>query len=102
MTAGAQQVFVASRDHLSCDLAGEAVILDLTTGTYYGLNEVGARVWELLKEPRTVEEVRDLLVSEYEVDPVRCERDVQELIEDLVQRRLIHARESLDKTEPVG
>lgn len=101
MMPGPQPAFVASPDHLSCDLAGEAVILDLATGIYYGLNAVGARVWELLQQPRTLEEVRSVLESEYEVDPARCGRDLEELIDDLVRRRLIHAR-ALDQTLSTG
>lgn len=42
---------VAGRAQVSCDLGGEAAILHLTTGTYYGLDPVGARIWTLLEQP---------------------------------------------------
>jgi hypothetical protein len=72
---------VVSSEQVSCDLADEAVILSLKDGTYYGLNPVAARVWELLQEPRTVSEIRDTLLEEYQVDAERCTRELLELLE---------------------
>jgi len=43
---------VVSKDQVSCDLAGEAAILNLKNGVYYGLDPVGARIWNLIQEPR--------------------------------------------------
>jgi hypothetical protein len=67
---------VAAKNQVSSDIGGEVAILDLEAGTYYGLDEVGARVWELIQQPRRVSEVRDALLEEYEVKPDRCERDL--------------------------
>ena len=65
-------VVVAGKGQISSDLAGEAVILNLQTGMYYGLARVGARIWELIREPTRVADVRDAIVLEYDVDPARC------------------------------
>jgi hypothetical protein len=67
-------IVVAVENQVSSDLGGEVAILDLKLGVYYGLDEVGARVWELIQEPRVVDEVRDVLLEEYDVVPERCER----------------------------
>jgi hypothetical protein len=80
---------VAAKDQVSSDLGGEVAILDLQAGTYYGLDNVGARVWSLIQEPRTVVEIRDIIVSEYEVEPDRCERDLIALLQRLADKRLI-------------
>ena len=40
----------AAKEQVSCDLAGEAVILNLKSGQYFGLNEVGTRIWNLIQE----------------------------------------------------
>jgi hypothetical protein len=56
---------------------------------YYGLDSVGARVWNLIQEPRTVKELRDILTSEYEVDTYRCERDLITLLQRLVDEGLV-------------
>jgi hypothetical protein len=83
---------VASREQVSSDLGGEVAILDLKGGAYYGLDAVGARIWSLLQEPKTVEEIREVLVSEYEVDPDRCERDLLALLQSLVAEGLVELR----------
>ena len=82
-------VVVASKRQVSSDLGGEAAILDLEGGVYYGLDEVGARMWEMIQEPRPVSEVRDALIEEYDVESERCERDLLALLERLAEERLI-------------
>lgn len=85
-------IVVVSIEQISCDLIGDAVILDLKKGIYYGLDEVGARVWTLIKEPRRVSEILDALIEEYDVDRDRCESDVMDLLRDLQGRELIEIR----------
>ena len=80
---------VAASDQVSTELEGEAVILHLGDGVYYGLNPVGARLWSLLEEPRAVSELRDALVADYEVDAETAERDVLELLGELMDRGLL-------------
>ena len=78
-------VVQASPAQVSCDLGGEAAILNLNTGVYYGLDPVGARIWTLLAAPTTVAQLRDSVLAEYEVDSARCERDLLDLV------RVLHA-----------
>jgi hypothetical protein len=80
---------VASKDQVSSDLAGEAVILNLQSGRYYGLAEVGARIWSLLREPKRVADVRDSILRQYDVEFARCERDLIALLEQLADEGLI-------------
>jgi hypothetical protein len=80
---------MASTDQVSCDLAGEAAILNLKNSVYYGLDTVGARVWTLVQEPITVGAVRDAMVREYDVEPERCERDLIDLLHKLAAEGLI-------------
>ena len=85
---------VVARDQVSTDLGGEEVaILSLKGGTYYGLDEVGARIWGLIQEPKTVEEIRDVLIEEYEVEPERCERDLISLLESLADEGLVEVKD---------
>jgi hypothetical protein len=53
----------ASSDQVSCDLGGETAILDLRTGVYYSLDPVGAVVWKLIEQPRTLADVRDAMLA---------------------------------------
>ena len=92
MTAGTiseSAVVVAATDVLVSEFGDELVLLNLRDGVYYGLEAVGARLWALLKQPTTLAAIRDALVSEYDVEPKRCERDARALIEDLVARGLV-------------
>lgn len=83
----------AARDQVSVELEGEAVILSLADGVYYGLDPVGARVWSLLEhEPRTVAELRDAVVAEWEVDAPTAERDLLALLGDMAARGLVEVR----------
>jgi len=83
---------VAAKDQLSANLEGEAVILSLRSGTYYGLNAVGNRIWSLIQEPKTVAEVRDVILEEYTVEAEKCEREVLALIQKLADEGLIEVK----------
>jgi hypothetical protein len=85
-------VFVASEAQVSCSLDQEAAILQLDQGVYYSLDPVGARVWELLKQPITIATLRDHLCAEYDVDAARCEQDLRLLLKELVDAGLIEVR----------
>jgi len=74
---------------MTADLGGELAILNLKTGVYFGLNSVGARIWSLLAETRTVREIRDLILMEYEVEPSDCERDLIKLLGELARYELV-------------
>jgi hypothetical protein len=71
----------------------EAVILNLENGEYFGLNAVAVRVWELLAEGRSVNTIFEALLSEYEVDSPVLRSDLEELLADLVEAKLIVERE---------
>jgi Coenzyme PQQ synthesis protein D (PqqD) len=86
-------VVVAVKDQVSSGLAGEVVILNLSSGMYYGLNALGARVWELIQEPRQVSVIRDAILGEYDVVPERCEHDLLAVLQQLARERLIEVRD---------
>ena len=85
----ATSVVAASSDQISCDLGGEAAILHLTSGVYFGLDAVGASVWQLIQEPRTVREIQAALLEEYDVDTTRCEADLYNLLRDFAAAGLV-------------
>ena len=76
------------------DLDGEAVILNISNGVYYGLNGVGARIWALLQEKsRSIEELRQVLLDEYDVDAQQCETQLFALLQNLESKGLIKVGE---------
>jgi hypothetical protein len=82
----------AAPTQVSSDLGDEVVVLELTAGAYFGLEGVGARVWQLLSEPRTVREIVQTLLEEYDVEAERCRRDLDALLERLLERGLVEIR----------
>ncbi len=87
-------IVMVSKDQVSSDLGeGETAILDLRSGTYYGLDAVGARIWNLIQEPKTIGEIRNVLASEYDVEPKRCERDLLALLQRLADEGLVEVRD---------
>jgi hypothetical protein len=64
-------------------MGGEVVILDLTSGTYYGLDVLGARVWSLIEQPASIAVIRDAVMADYDVDAITCERDVLKFLQQM-------------------
>ncbi len=73
---------------LSCDISGEAIILDPRSGTYFGLNAVGATIWSMLGTPHSFSQICEQILSDYDVTPEQCELETRELIEKLLNHRL--------------
>jgi Coenzyme PQQ synthesis protein D (PqqD) len=80
---------VASQNQISSDLVEETVILNLKSGVYHGLNQVGTSVWKLIQQPRNFVEIRDALLTEYEVSVEECDRHLRQLLEDMASQDLI-------------
>lgn len=83
-----------STDQVSAELNGEAVVLNLKSGVYFGLNPVGTTVWSMLKtSPRSVAELREGILQEYDVGVERCDDDLRALLASLSEHGLIEITE---------
>jgi Coenzyme PQQ synthesis protein D (PqqD). len=82
-------VINVTKDAVHCDVEDEVVILGLKDGVYYGLNPVGAFIWNLIQKPKTVAEVRDAVLEEYDVSEEVCNSDLQELLTELSDKGLV-------------
>ena len=71
------------------ELEGESVILDLDGEAYFGLDEIGTRMWLLLTESTSIQEAYESLIDEYEVEPGQLRGDLAELVEHLVKQGLL-------------
>lgn len=83
-----QTIVMATSNHVATEMSGETVILNFTTGEYFGLDEVGALVWKHIQQPVTVADLCDIIMAEYEVDADQCLADVQAMVSDLVTHQL--------------
>jgi hypothetical protein len=90
----AAQVSLASRveicpDVLCQDLDGEAVLLNLKTGIYLGLDAVGFRMWHLIEEHSDLGKVVAVLIGEYDVAADRCAEDLFALVVQMADQGLV-------------
>jgi hypothetical protein len=76
------------------ELEGEAVLLSLESGTYFGLNDVGTRIWALIQEHRSLRSVLESIQQEYEVSPKTLESDLLHLVEELHTKGLVSVSET--------
>lgn len=79
----------AAQGITAAELGGEAVLLDAHSGRYYELNEVGFRIFELAQRPRTLRELLDALLAEYDVSEERLRTDVVAFVEAMRERGLV-------------
>jgi hypothetical protein len=81
---------VSVPENVMCrELEGESVILNIDTETYFGLDDVGTRMWQVLTESETVRKAYEILLEEYDVEPDLLRRDLMGLIENLAQKGLL-------------
>jgi len=76
-------------DVLVQELQGESVLLNVNTENYYGLDEVGTRMWMVLSESPSIADAIDKLLEEYEVERATLESDVIDLLNKLLEKKLI-------------
>ncbi len=76
-------------DVLSQEVSGETVLLDLKGECYFGLDNVGTRIFQLLKEHGDLQKVRDTILKEYDVEEDQLENDLHELVAKLVEAGLV-------------
>ena len=86
-------IVVVADEMVSCDLEGEPAILDLKDGKYYGLDPVGAKIWNLIQKPIVLKEIIKIILDEYDVDKDQCTNDIFELTEELLDNRLVKVDE---------
>ena len=67
----------------------ETILLDFDAGVYYGLDSVGARIWELLADARSLDAIVDTLLEEYDVTRDVLEKDIAALLSELESKQLI-------------
>jgi len=83
----------AIKEQVSSEMDGDIIIFNMKNGIYYGLDSVGTKIWNLIQEPKTVREIHDAILNEYDVEPERCMNDLVSLLNRLSEERLIEVKD---------
>jgi hypothetical protein len=86
--------YQVSPEQLHSEIGSEAVVLDIKSGVYYGLNETGNQIWQWLQQPKTESEIIDLVLAEYDVTPEQGTSDVKALLQEMLDAGIIKIAES--------
>ena len=76
-------------NQIATDLGSDTVILNLSDGVYYGLNDVGSFVWNEIATPLSIADLCTAVANEFEVDEDVCRQDVCDLVKDLLAKDLV-------------
>lgn len=83
-------LFSVQKSVVSCELADGAALLDMRSGTYFGLNAVALHIWNALQQPCRVEEIAGSVTAAYDVDEATALQDTQKILARLADAGLIH------------
>ena len=83
------QKITISKEALSQEVNGETVILDLKSESYFGLDEVGTRIWQLLQENGDLQQTFNVMLNEFDVDAEQLQQDLNDLVGKLEDAGLV-------------
>jgi hypothetical protein len=82
-------VIKCSPDVFYSEVAQEAVLLNVQTGSYHSLDEIGSTIWRALATPQSVGEICAKMVEEYPANPDEVRADTLEFVGQLAERNLL-------------
>ena len=82
-----------SKQVLIQKVGDEAVLLDLSSESYFGLDPVGFRIWQLIESTHDLQQVHSSMLAEFDVDPEELSRDIEHLVEQLIEAGLVEPEE---------
>ena len=85
----ALSIVVRGSDHVETSLGEQVVMMSLSRGKYYALDETGRRIWDLVQEPTAIRAIVETLTGEYDVEPARCEAEVLAFLHDMLGNGLV-------------
>lgn len=77
------------RNLMGGEMGNETVMMDMDTGDYLGLNEVGTSIWKLIEQPITFEALCAQLMTEYDVDAETCALHTRDYLLKLAQENMV-------------
>ncbi len=71
------------------EMDGETIMMSIENGEYYGLNSIGSRIWQLLQSTKTVSEICDAVLPDYDVTPEQCAQDVLNFLNRMAEKGVV-------------
>jgi hypothetical protein len=82
-------LLIRRSDLIAADMDGETVMMSVERGEYFGINGIGTKVWALLEKPISIAQITISICSEYEIDAITCQADIETFIKELFDSDLI-------------
>jgi hypothetical protein len=95
MNLNLNQTITLSPDVISQEVSGETVLLDLESENYFGLDEVGTRIWQLIGETNDLQAIYQTLLKEYDVSEDRLQQDLDHLLGEIAGLGLVRLEQRL-------
>jgi len=89
MTIQLDAILTRNADIFSGQIDDELVMVSIDSGSYYVLNSTALRIWELLESPNSIAGICDILLEEYEIDPLPLQTEVIKFVEILREKQII-------------
>ena len=81
--------YIQNKEVIQSKIGDEVVMLDVESGYYFGLNSVASVIWDLMKEKINLNSMVESLMQEYDIDKETCEADTLELLEKMIEKKII-------------
>lgn len=85
--------YIQSKQVVQSKIDDEVVMMDIESGFYFGLNSVASVIWELLKEEKTIDELADFLITEYDINRKQCLEETDILIKKMLDLKVVRCLE---------
>jgi len=88
-TIQAESVIRRNKEIIGSTIDGETVMMSVENGKYYGVNQIGSSIWNLIEEPMRLDAICQALQEEYEIDSETCEKEVIAFLHDLEKNNIV-------------
>ncbi len=81
--------YIQNAEIIQSKIGEEVVMLDMESGFYFGLNSVASIIWGMMEKGISFKDLCDQLTEQFDVERALCESDTQELIDQLLEKKII-------------
>ncbi len=95
---GLETVVARSEEPVAVEVDRTVVMMSVDQGMYFGLEGTGPRIWALLEQPRSVQQLCDELMKEFDIDAEACRIEVCNFLEELRRAQLVRVHDKTANT----